>query len=229
PKAPKPITHELSLGYRFNNNGWSVYSELGKLKTNDFKQINKYHNVKYLQFEINEKKDPKEEKIKKGTVKGQSSNSNTYIYGKINSFYALKIGAGYRKMLAGKPEEGSISLHWNTAAGFSLGMLKPYYINVVGNTSIKYSPDDQNKFLNTSYINGSAGFSSGLGEIQYIPGGYLRSCLHIDFAASPKATLAAETGINAEYYSDKIQLMAFKEPVPAFYELFVALQVGFRW
>lgn len=227
PKAPKVISKEWSMGYRLNSNGWSIYSELGKLKTNDVKHIDMFHSVKFLQFEIGEKKDPRQEKFKNENVAANGSNS--YVYGKINNFYQLKLGAGYRKLLAGKPEEGSISIHWTTSVGGSLGLLKPYYLNVSGSGVIKYSEDDEKKFLNNNYILGGAGFSSGLGELTYVPGGYLRSALHFDFSSQKKTLIAVEAGVNGEYYSSEVKLMAYNAPVTSFYEMFVSVQIGTRW
>ena len=229
-KPPKPIRHELSFGLRLNTDGWGIYTDFGKVKGQDVKKIDMFHNVKFLQLEFGEIKNPKEQKIRGGT--------NNYIYGKVNNFYSLKIGAGIQKMIAGKPDPGSVSIHWSNSVGFALGLLKPYYINVYGSLSpttgtsqspIKYSDINQDDFLDKYRIKGSAGFSKGLDEMTFIPGGYLRSAIHVDFAANKIYVLSLETGVNAEFYSQDVLLMASQKPSSSFYNLFIAFQFGKRW
>lgn len=228
-KAPKvkPIMHEMSFGMRLNTNGWSVYTDYGKSKTQDLKKADMFYNLLYLQAEFTEKKDPKEEKVSTQTASSKANSS--YIYGKINNFYALKLGIGYRKMIAGKPDPGCVSIHWANTLGFSLGMQKPYYVMIAGSEYIKYSDVDKENFLDRSGIRGAGGFSKGLSEITFIPGGHIKSALHFDFSTNRKNVLGVEAGINAEFYSQPIALMANNKTVTNFVDLFVAFQFGRRW
>jgi len=226
PKGPKPITHEVSIGGRLNTNGWSIYSDIGKAKTKDMKHIDMFHNVRIYQVEFTEKKDPKEYK----TTADNGSGTDTYIYGKVNNFYALKLGYGYRKLLVGKPDPGTVSIHWVNAIGVALGMEKPYYLNVYSDpTAIKYTDNTKVDFLNQGVIEGSAGFSKGLSEIKFVPGFHFKSALHFDFSANRKNVIGVETGVNVEYYTTPIQLMANESPTPYFVDLFIGVQVGKRW
>jgi len=227
PKAPKPISRELSFGLRLNSNGWSVYSDIGRMKPRDAKHADMFYNVRFWQIEITEKKHPKQYKIKS---EGGGSGSNSYIYGKINNLYALKLGRGYMRMLAGKPDPGSVSIHWLYAGGFSLGMLKPYYLNVYSDpNAIKYDDGTKEDFLNQYLIQGGAGFAKGLGEMKYIPGFHIKSALHFDFSASRKSVIGVEAGFNAEYYTGEVKIMANQPATPLFLDLYVAIQVGKRW
>ncbi len=227
PKAPKAISRELSFGLRLNSNGWSVYSDIGRIKPRDAKHADMFYNVRLWQIEITEKKHPKQHKI---SNQGGGSGSNSYIYGKINNFYALKLGRGYMRMLAGKPDPGSVSIHWLYAGGFSLGMLKPYYLNVFSDpNAIKYEDGTKEDFLNQYLIQGSAGFAKGLGEMKYIPGFHIKSAIHFDFSASRKSVIGVEAGFNAEYYAGDVQIMANQPATPFLLDLYVAMQVGKRW
>ena len=226
PKGPKPIKHEVSLGLRINSDGWSVYSDIGKVKTQDIKHSDMFYNVRFWQIELTEKKGPSEQK----KTSNNGSGTNSYIYGKINNFYAVKLGYGFRKMIAGKPDPGSVSIHWVNAGGVSVGILKPYYINVYSDpTAVKYSDATKQDFLNEGLIEGSAGFSKGLGEVTVIPGFHFKSALHFDFSANKKNVIGIETGLNFEYYTSNIQLLANQDPVPYFFDIFIAAQFGRRW
>ena len=41
--------------------------------------------------------------------------------------------------------------------------------------------------------------------------------------------IGVETGVNVEYYTTPIQLMANESPTPYFVDLFIGVQVGKRW
>ncbi len=229
PKGPKGITHELSAGIRLNTDGWSAFMDLGKVKPLDLKRRDMFYKVRLFQLEFTEKKDPREEKVA-AVVAGASTGSPKYIYGKINNFYALKLGIGTMRMIAGKPDPGAVSIHWLNVIGVSLGMLKPYYINVLSDPSaIKYSEATATDFLNKGEIEGSAGFSKGLGEMQFIPGGHFKSALHFDFSANRKNVIGAEAGVNIEYYAQPIALIAGSSGNPYFVDMYVSFQFGRRW
>lgn len=225
-KGPKPITNELSVGFRLNTDGWSVYTDIGKVKSKDPRHIDMFHNVRFWQIEVTEKKNPKEYK----STSDNGGGTNTYIYGKINNLYALKLGWGYRRLLVGKPDPGSVSIHWANVLGLSVGFLKPYYLNTVSDPdAIKYSDANKMDFLNQSYIEGSAGFSKGLSEVKIVPGGHFKSSVHFDFSANRKDVIGVETGFNLEYYSQQVQLMANQPSTAFFADLFIAIQFGRRW
>ena len=225
PKGPKQISSEVSGGLRLNSNGWSLYCDLGKVKSKTPKQSDMFHNVRIYQFEFTEKKNPKEYKSSSSSGAGQGN----YIYGKINNFYALKMGIGYRKMLAGKPDPGTVSIHWVNVIGLSVGFLKPYYLNVSGDPSaIKYKDPQKGEFLSQDRIESNAGFGKGLNEVSFVPGGHFKSAVHFDFSSNKKNVIAVETGVNIEYYSQPIALMAAVTPKPYFADLFIGVQFGKR-
>ena len=229
PKPPKPISKEIEFGLRLNTDGWSIYMDRGKVKTNDWKHSDLFHNLLYWEAEFTEKTNPKEVKVT-STIANQYGGSSSYKYGKINNLYALKMGIGFQKLLVGKPDPGCVSIHWANTFGFSLGMLKPYYIYVEGYGAIKYSDQTQNDFLSqTNNIEGSAGFSKGLSEVVFIPGGYFRSALHFDYSTNKKTIMSVETGVNIEYYSQQIQLMANQSATSSFIDMFIAISFGKRW
>jgi hypothetical protein len=97
-------------------------------------------------------------------------------------------------------------------------------------TAIKYTDDTKQDFLDPTVIEGSAGyFKGGFGGLQIIPGAHLKTALHFDLSANRKTVLGVETGVNFEYYSQQIQLMANQPATPYFVDLYVGIQVGKRW
>lgn len=229
-KGPKPISRETSIGYRLNSDGGflfggSLFVDIGRIKSKDLKHSDMFYNVRFWEIEFTEKKNPGEYK----SVGAGTEGKNKYIYGKINNFFALKLGRGYSRMLAGKPDPGSVSIHWVNAGGVSLGVLKPYYLKVYSDpNAIKYEEGHKEDFLNQYLIEGNAGFSKGIGEVKFIPGFHLKSGLHFDFSANRTSVFGAEVGGSVEYYTQEVPLMANQAPKAYFVGLYLSLQVGMR-
>lgn len=238
-KKPKPIRSEISAGFRLNSDGWSGFIDRGIVKSKETKYSDLFHNIRLYQVELSEHKDPKEIKraITDQSTSGGSQKSKPFVFGKINNFYTLKLGYGIRKMIAGKPEPGTVSIHLVVLGGLALGMEKPYYVDgyipqdnfgTLVPATFKYTDSTKSSFLNEQYLQGSAGFAKGLGEIQFVPGLHFKTALHFDFAASRHTVLAVETGINLEYYTKSIQIMANQDGKAFFGNLFASFQFGRR-
>ena len=228
PKPPKPAKTECSIGLRLNSNGWSVFTDYGTSKPIDEKHAERFFNLHFFQFEVTEKKDPRQVKTSTGSS-ATGGSSSSYIYGKINNFYVIKLGYGVRTMIAGKPDEqGTVSIHWINAGGAAIGLLKPYYVNI-GGLPVKYNPVTATEFLDPQQITGSAGFSTGLGETVIVPGVHYKTGFHFDIAGSLKTVIAIETGANVEYYFQSVALMASKPPTNLFADVYLSFQFGKRW
>jgi hypothetical protein len=234
---PKPIKKEWSIGIATQTNGWFLYTDIGTEKAKNIKVMDKFYNTTFFHFSFGEQKSPKEAKVTNSQIANYTNETpSAFIYGKVNNFYTLKAGVGYRKMIAGKPEQGNISIHWMSSGGLSMGLLKPYYINAFVNydstgaytkRTIKYADPYKGIFLSNGII-GSAGFATGMKEIKFVPGVYFTTGLHLDFAMPRKTILAVETGISFEYFSQPIVLMANETAVPYFVNLYAGIQFGKR-
>jgi hypothetical protein len=234
-KKPKPLTREISGGFRLNTDGWSLFGERGSIRSEEGKNADMFNDVRIFQLEFSEHKHPKE--IKQSPSDQSGGQARGLIYGKINNFYALKLGYGLRKMIAGKPEPNTVSIHWANTIGLAIGMEKPYYVDgflrqdngtAPVAATFKYSDETREDFTDLNYLTGSAGFTKGIGEIKVVPGLHFKSALHFDFAASRKTALAVETGFNVEYYSRPIVLMANQDSQSLFANLFASFQFGRR-
>lgn len=239
-KRPKPIKHELSGGLRLNSNGWSLFLDRGKVKEPD-RTTDYHYDLLFWQLEFGEKKSPQE--IRRSNTIGTTADAaKPFIYGKASNFYALKVGYGKRKLIAGKPElnndveRGVISVHWVYLGGVTVGLEKPYYIEAYVNNggiaelkSINYTDTTEVPFLDQQNIVGSSGFGKGLGETKIVPGIHVKTALHFDFATTKKSKMAVETGLNVEAYTRGIQMMATQKAVPVFVNVYASFQIGKRW
>ncbi len=228
-KKIKPLHSEWSAGLQLNTNGWGVVIDYGRYfgAAQFGNKTDQFHHVNLFQLEIGEIKHPKELRSG-GSFLGITMQPQSYILGKINNFYRVKLGYGQRRMIAGKPESGTVAVHWIYAGGLALGLVKPYYLNLITTGSTRYSEDNEATFVNPGYINGAAGFSKGFNEIKTVMGIHAKSGLHFDFANRRKLVAAIELGINAEYYFKKIDQMVGQDPKSSFVNLYGVIQLGKR-
>lgn len=224
---------EWSLGARLNTDGYGGFFELGYRKTRQ--------KVTYFQFELMEKKHPKEDR-KPGDFRGVDGfgyvyTERPYIFGKQNNFYQAKFGIGQRRLIGGKGNKNGVEVSGVYYGGISIGLLKPYYVMVQDplnpreTKSIKYgmSPLYDGVFLSRQSIIGGAGFGKGWGELSVVPGLHAKTGIRFDWARFNEIVSALEVGVNAEYYTKKVPIMALIDNKQFFFNAYVSLQFGKRW
>lgn len=228
---PKPIRMEWSLGLRLKSDGWALFFDKGWVKSED-RNRDYFYNTRFLLLELEEVRHPKEIKRTNNLLPGSTDKPRQFIFGKINNLYSVKAGYGFRRMIAGKPEPKHVSIHWTYGGGLSLALLKPYYLKLImpaGDVQeVKYADSLAETFLRRRNIIGGAGFGKGLDEISLVPGLFLRTGLHFDFAATKTTKLALETGVTGSLYSRPLEIMAFQEASPFTLSLYASLQFGKR-
>src|SRR5690606_31771054 len=94
------------------------------------------------------------------------SSTKGYVYGRVNSFFSMRVGYARETILFDKTDKGSVSISWITNGGLSFGLLKPIYLQVFIQEDIndfselevvRYNPED----IYTS-IYGEAPFFRGI-------------------------------------------------------------------
>lgn len=232
-----PLTQEMSVGFRLNSDGWSFLVNRGFIKT----EAERLHTA-VLWFDISEKKNPKEYRtmndnfavVNPGEIKPMS-----YKYGKINNFYQVKIGYGNSRPISGILDRKSVTVNWVYNAGLSLGLLKPYYLDILvpeGNVYVrqfaKYSEENRAYFLdlnNQGTIVGGSDFTRGISEIKLRPGLALRSGFYFDYRTSRKSFMGVEIGASAELYTQKIPIMVTSSSSATFFNIYADFRFGKRW
>lgn len=214
---------QYAFGIKLATDGYGLSYEVGWMKT--------LNRTTILQFELNEKKNNKEDK--KTPVTGAFTAGTPFIYGKQNNFYQFKVGMGEQRTIGGKGNKNGVGVTYLYAGGLSLGMLKPYYLQVQDpNTNeiktIKYSQADSAQFLSTTNIVGGGGFSRGWGEMKFKPGIHGKLAFRFDYGRYNELLSAIEVGINAEYYTSKIPIMLLIPNKQFFFNSYVTILFGKR-
>lgn len=207
------------FGIELRTNGYGIYYEIAKAKTR--RKANTYI------AEFTEIKDPKEEK----NTTDIFSFGNPYIYGKVNNFYQLKLGIGQQYLFGQKGNKNGVAVAGIYQAGLTLGMLRPYYIQVNdGNSTreIKYSPQDSALFLDQSVIQGGAGLGKGWNEITFKPGIFAKAAIRFDLAHYNETATIIEVGISIEAYPEKIPILLLDKQHQFFFQGHAAFSFGRR-
>ena len=215
---------QRAFGIKLNTDGYGILFEKGKFKT-----VNK---TNLWWVELSERKHPKEEKFANGDPIYGFVVGNPYVYGKINNFYNFNIGIAQQKLIGGKGNKNGVATSLLYGGGIAVALMKPYYLEVQETSSnqtklIKYA-DDTLTFLNPNRILGAAGFGKGFSEINYVPGAHAKVSLRFDYGRYNETLSAIEVGINATFYSKKLQQMAQNKQNNLFINAYATILFGRR-
>lgn len=210
-------TTSFAAGGKLASDGYGVFFELGKAKS--------IKNSLLFQLDISERKHIKEDKQSNPFI-----NSIPFIYGKQNFFYPVKLGVQNQLLLGNKSNKNGVSVTANFGGGLSLGLLRPYYLQVQkGNdlSYIKYDSPDSSLFL-SGPIYGGPTFGRGWSEMTITPGVYAKTAFRFDYGVYNEIISAIEVGLTGEYYTKKIPILLQIEQKQFFFSAYAAIIFGKR-
>ncbi len=210
------------VGFKVVNDGYGGFLEFGK-RISDNKSL-------LYQFEMCERKSMKEEKLQNPYYQ-----STSFVFGKINFFYPVKMGVQYEMLLGNKGNRNGVNISANFGGGLSLALLRPYMLQVdKGNINFDMvtfnSPDSLYYLYDDSayYVAGGPTFSQGWSKLKITPGLYAKSSLRFDYGKYNEMINGLEVGISAEYYTRNIPLMVRVEQQRFFLGVYAAILFGKR-
>ena len=128
----------------------------------------------------------------------------SFIFGKQNYLFAVRGSYGYEALLFKQaPQQGvQVSLIFN--GGPTLGVVAPYYIDYVSNTSSTQTVPYDPNIHNFNGIIGSPGIFRGLGESSIVPGVHARGGISFEFGSFKDSATGFELGAMLEAYTQEI-------------------------
>jgi hypothetical protein len=234
--------HSLSLSGRLNTNGWSLGLIYQVPVGDEYDRRKGKHagQFKFWQLNFSEVKHEKQVKQQKeNTTYPEFGQSAPFVYGKINNLYLLQLGYGREQLILPGVLEGNISVSFRYSAGFSLAMLKPYYLKLLHTTvdtnlkvtieEEKYSDQNAELFLNRDRIFGGSKWGKGVGETNYVPGAYIEGAFAIVPSKNKTFIQVVTLGGQLSAYAKSLPVMAERKADPYMGALFVGLSLGKRW
>ncbi len=102
-------------------------------------------------------------------------------FGKQNSVINIRAGLGVKRFLSEKAKRKGIAIGYDYQVGPSLAILKPYFLELLYSTETggvtdrvlrteKFTPENAEKFTTFNEIFGGAGYFTGFGDLQIVPG-----------------------------------------------------------
>jgi hypothetical protein len=213
------LKKEYSGGIIAHNLGFGANFRIGRNKT--------FFNSRIIEIEVVSMKHPKQIRV----INPYYYNAKSYVYGKLNQVYMLRVGYGFKKLLNRKPYWGGVELRLFYLGGVSVAFAKPIYLYFWDETysfvkEEKYDPD--NFYHSSEYIYGRAPFVSGLSQIKVYPGIFAQAGLNFEFGVQNTKIRALEGGVTLEYFPKAIPIMAYNPVQNFFPTVYLNFQLGKR-
>ncbi len=209
------------FGVRLATDGYGINFEKGKFKSPTKTLL--------FQFELNEKKDPKEHHI---SATSDGINFSSVVPYKLNNLYELKMAIGEERLLGGKGNKNGVSVSYLYSGGVTIGLLKPYFLDVqnqiTGSTTRKTYAQMATDTTQGDVITGASGFTVGWGNLSIKPAVNARQAMRFDYGRLNQTVAAVEVGITEEYYFSKIPLVYLVTQHQFFFNAYVAILFGSR-
>lgn len=200
--------------------------------------IRKYYLTRYRYFGVGFLKHPKEYRQ---AVNFQSGNlilktSSAFTYGKQNHFIVGRAGVGEKRYFSEKAKRKGVAVGVSYEGGLSLGILKPYYLELnrlesSGSNVLvteKYTQENASLFLDVSRIQGTASFFRGFDEVSIVPGVHGKIGAHFSLGAFERDVRAIEAGVMFDLFLRNVPIMIIENNQPLFINLYITFQLGRR-
>lgn len=206
------------FGFKLNSDGYGLSYEIGRFFSQRVAMI--------YQIELNEKKSRTEKRF---PINNGGFSTNSVIFGKTNNFYQLKFGIGQQRIIGGKGNKNGVAVMAIYAGGVSAGLEKPYMINVVRNGEEDRFKSTYPTILDSGFVEtGAAGIFAGWSDVKIRPGAHAKIALRFDWGRFNETVSAVEAGLNAEFYSSKIDQVMGVAPKSFFFNAYVTILLGKR-
>jgi hypothetical protein len=169
------------------------------------------------------------------------NSARSFVYGKINGLYNLRVGYGRDKILIDKTDRGSISISWITFGGASFGVLKPVYLEILKETPTgiqvlsteRYDPS----IHDYQDIYGQAPFFSGIEKSSLRMGVYAKTGVAFDYNWNDAKVTTLEVGVIVDYfpqwfglYQDRnVPIMTDTENYNVWLQFYLTVNFGKKW
>lgn len=156
----------------------------------------------YFALEVVNVRHPKERGL-------QAPNGSRFVYGKRNYLFALRPQYGREINLFRRSTEEGVRINGILAAGPTIGLVKPYYIQYnYGRNQLKTEPYDPAKHTREDQIIGSGGFFQGFNQLSVVPGFNVKAAANFELDAFRNSNIGLEIGFLVEVYSKKVLILS---------------------
>ena len=170
-------------------------------------------------LELMNVKHPKETRI------SNPLNGNSFIWGKQNYLYSIRLQYGREQVIFKKASFQGLQIHAILAGGPTIGLVAPYYIQ---NSAGINEPFDPEKHVDFNSILGTGNILQGIGESEVKFGLNFKPALSFEFGAFKSNVSGIELGFMFEGFTEEIVLVPNDSNDQFFTSFFVTLFYGRR-
>jgi hypothetical protein len=215
------FSKQTIFGIRLASDGYGLSFEKGYFKTPTRTLL--------FNVELNEKHSPKEHHI---SASNDGFDFSSVVPYKLNNLYEFKLSVGQQILIGGKGNKNGVAVSAVYSGGLTLGMLKPYYLEVTNAISSATNEQTYAQFAQDTVlgdqITGSSGFLIGWDKLTIRPGLNARQAMRFDYGRQNQTVAAIEVGLTEEYFSGKMPIM-YKLPAKQFlFNAYVSILFGGR-
>lgn len=156
-------------------------------------------------------------------VRVTSQTGQTFIIGKSNYLYALRLQYGRDKLLFRKDTQQGVQINAGFMGGPTLGFHAPYYILTSSGTYEKYDP-----FTHANSAVGPGRLFQGLGQSETVLGVHVKGALSLEFGTYKNNVAGMEFGLMLEAFTKEMVLMPTQENDAIYPSAFISLFWGRR-
>lgn len=160
-------------------------------------------------------------------VRFSSMIGNSYTFGKKNYLYTFRLQYGRDFILFKKAPQQGVEIKAVFAAGPSIGVEAPYYVEW-GNPGSVTVREQYNTSISKENILGPGRLFQGVGQSNIVFGGNLKAALNFELGAFKSQVTGFEAGFLVDAYTRKIDIMAEAKNYSAFPTLFLTIFYGSR-
>lgn len=160
-------------------------------------------------------------------------NGRNYVSGKENYLFAVRPQYGREITLFRRSPDGGVNISAILAGGPTLGLLKPYYLDISytdagrGKTaSVPASANLSSLYTKGFQVFGAGSFFSGFDELSFAPGANLKLAFDIELDAFRQSNISLEVGFLAETYFKSVPIMYAAENRSLFTSGYVTVFFG---
>lgn len=174
-------------------------------------------------LEIMNVKHPQERKVNSTTT------GNFFIYGKSNYLYALRLQYGRDFILFKKAPQQGVEIKAVFAAGPTIGIVAPYYVERASDGGYGFTIHEQYKpGMDIISIYGTGRLFEGIGDSRIKMGGNLKAALNFELGTNKNQVTGFEAGFLLDAYTSEIVLVPEARNYSVFPTLFITLFYGAR-
>src|SRR5690606_10433637 len=157
-----------------------------------------------------------------------STTGNTFIFGKSNYLYAVRLQYGRDLLLFKKAPQQGVEIKAVFAAGPTIGVVAPYFVEYklsTDNVTVRGPFTDEISFPD---ISGTGRLFEGIGDSKLTLGGNIKAAMNFELGTIKSQVTGFEAGFLLDAYSKTVEIMSSTKNYSVFPTVYITVFYGSR-